>query len=286
MMKKALIAVATTAALIASPALARDTSGYAPIHGMQMYYEIHGAGEPLVLLHGAYSSIPDSFGALIPTLAEQHQVIAVELQGHGRTSDIDRPITYEGLADDVSALLDYLKVPQTDLYGYSMGAGVALQVAIRHPGQVRKLVLGSVSYNSAGMYPEVSAGVGEMKPEMFDNTPWKKDYDRLAPNKADFPKLVKQLSALDSTPYSWPAGELKAIKAPVLLILGDSDIIKPEHAVEMFRLFGGGVPGDLAGVPNSELAILPGATHVTEMKQTDLLKITVPAFLDRPIAKP
>lgn len=258
--------------------------GYAPVNGLQMYYEIYGKGEPLVLLHGAYSAIPSSFERLIPELSKTRQVIAVELQGHGRTVDIDRPITYEQMADDVAAFLRSLKKSNVDLFGYSMGSGVALQVSLRHPELVRKLVLAAPSYKSDGMYQELWDMIPTITPEMFDNTPIRKEYDSLAPKK-EFPRLVAKLKKLDETTFDWGAEKVKAIKSPMLIIIGDGDVVKPEHAVDMFRLAGGGVPADLKGLPNSQLAILPGTTHVTLIYQTNLLLAMVPPFLDAPMPK-
>jgi pimeloyl-ACP methyl ester carboxylesterase len=237
------------------------TSGYAPVNGLQMYYEIHGEGEPLVLLHGAYGAI-DMWGPILSTLAESHQVIAVELQGHGHTADIDRPIRYETMADDVAALMEHLGVAQADIVGYSMGSGVALQLALRHAELVRKLVPISVSYSTEGVYPEIRAGIEEITPEVFAGSPVEEAYFRSAPNPDDWPLLIEKLVDLGTQVFSWPEDEIAAISAPTLLIIGDSDIVKLEHAVALFKLLGGGVPGDLTGLPNSQLAFIPGATHV------------------------
>ncbi|WP_205508931.1 alpha/beta fold hydrolase [Longitalea arenae] len=258
--------------------------GYAPVNGLKMYYEIYGKGEPLVLLHGAYSAIPSSFERLIPELSKTRQVIAVELQGHGRTADIDRPITYEQMADDVAAFLGQLKIKKADLFGYSMGGGVALQVSMRHPQLVRKLVLAAASYKTEGCYAEMWEMIPTLTPEMFENTPIKKEYDSLAPRK-EFAKLFAKVKKLDETKFDWGADKIKVIKSPMLLIIGDGDVVRPEHAVEMFRLAGGGVPADLKGLPNSQLAILPGTTHVTLIYQTNLLLAMVPPFLDAPMPK-
>lgn len=272
--------------MIAASSMAQNENAkgnYAPVNGLKMYYEIHGTGQPLVLLHGAYSAIGTSFGKLWPTLAKSRQVIAVELQGHGRTADIDRPITYEQMADDVAALLQYLKIDHADIFGYSMGGGVALQVSIRHPEVVRKLVVASASYNSEGVYPELWAMIPTITPEMFEGSPFKTEYDSLASNPKNWPALVAKLKKLDETVFDWKAETIKAIKAPTLLIIGDSDIVRPEHAVGMFRLLGGGVAGDLAGLPNSQLAVLPGTTHVGVVERADLLLAMIPPFLDAPM---
>jgi pimeloyl-ACP methyl ester carboxylesterase len=262
------------------------TTGYAPVNGLQMYYEVHGAGEPLILLHGAYMSIDSAFGRLIPALAAGRQVIAVELQAHGRTADIDRPLRYELMADDVAALIRHLRLGPADLFGYSMGGGVALQVAIRHGELVRRLVVASAIYNSEGFYPEAHAMIETITPEMFAGSPTEAEYLRLAPNAADWPKLVAKLKELDMQPQDWPADDIRAIAAPTFLIIGDADVVRPEHAVEMLRLLGGGVIGDFVGLPRARLAVLPGTTHITVMDQTDLLLAIVPPFLDVPIPEP
>ena len=260
-----------------------DSKGnYAEINGLNVYYEIHGAGKPLVVLHGAYMTI-DAMGEIVPELAKNRRVIAVELQAHGHTVDIDRPLSYEQMADDVAALLRHLGIEEADIFGYSMGGGVALQIAIRHPEVVGKLVLASVTYNNDGIYPEVLEAIETITPEAFAGTPWREEYDRLAPNPEDFPTLVAKLKELDLTFVGWPPEDIQAIEAPTLLIVGDSDVIRPEHAVEMFRLLGGGVAGDLAGLPNSRLAVLPSTTHVGLVERSDWLVSIIGEFLDAPM---
>jgi pimeloyl-ACP methyl ester carboxylesterase len=253
---------------------------YADVHGLSMYYEIHGEGHPLVLLHGALSATGTSFGKLLPDLARERRVIAVEMQGHGHTADIDRPLRYEQLADDIAALLAQIGIAKADLFGWSLGAGVALQAAIRHPEVVRKLVLASVTYNSGGLYPELLAGIENSKPEDLAGTPFYEEYIRIAPNPQNFPRLFAKLRQLDSEIQDWPVEAIRAIKAPTLLIIGDSDIIRPEHTVELFRLLGGGVAGDLAGLPRSQLAVLPGTTHMTLMDRAGWLLSMMTTFLD------
>lgn len=262
----------------------RATNSYASVNGLSLYYEIHGTGgQPLVLLHGAYMTIDSAFGKILPTLAATRQVIAVELQGHGRTADIDRPLTYEHMADDTAALLRELGIQSADIFGYSMGGGVALQVAIRHREFVRKLVIASATYNSEGMYPELLAMIETITPEAFAGSPPEAEYLRLAPNPDDFPTLVAKLRQLDTQIQDWSAEDIQSIKAPALVIIGDSDVVRPEHAVAMFRLLGGGVCGDLSGLPNTQLAVLPGTMHVTVIEQTDLLLAIIPPFLDAPM---
>ena len=258
-------------------------TGYAPVHSLNMYYEIHGAGRPLVLLHGAMGTI-GMFVELLPSLAKTHQVIAIEQQAHGRTADIDRPLRYEQMADDTAAALRHLNIDNADVFGYSLGGGVAWQLAIRHPELVRKLVVASATYNNDGIYPEVLAGIETMfTPEAFAGSPIEAAYARVAPNPDDFPTLVAKVQQLTREFAGWSAEAVRAIAAPTLLIIGDSDIVRPEGAVELFRLLGGGVPGDLAGLPPSQLAVLPGTTHIAVVQRTDLLLAIIPAFLDAPL---
>ena len=258
------------------------TSGYAPVNGLEMYYEIHGSGGvPLVLLHGAFSAIGTSFGKLIPGLAERRQVIAFEMQAHGRTADIDRPMTQEGLAEDVAAALDHLGIDEADVFGYSTGAAIALLLVLRHPEKVRKLVLASVSYTLSGIHPGLMDGLGEMSPEMLHGSPWHDEYMRIAPRPEDFATLFRKKTEMDAGIRDLTPEEVQSIESPTLLIVGDSDLIRPEHAVEMFRLLGGGVFGDAPpGLPASQLAILPGTSHVTVVDRAELLVPMINSFLD------
>jgi pimeloyl-ACP methyl ester carboxylesterase len=260
---------------------------YAEVNGLNMYYEVHGTGEPLVLLHGAYMTI-EMFGEVLPLLAQGRQVIAVELQGHGRTADIDRPLRYEQMADDTAALLRHLGIEQAEVFGYSMGGGVALQVAIRHPEVVRKLVVASASYTSDGAHPELMEMIPSITPEAFAGSPIEEAYLRTAPNPDDFPTLVAKLKQLDMEPFAWPPEDIRGIAAPTLLIIGDSDAIRLEHAVELFGLLGGGVMGDLAGLPKSQLAVLPSTTHFIPpgsgvLDRADWLVAMIREFLDAPM---
>jgi pimeloyl-ACP methyl ester carboxylesterase len=259
-------------------------SGLAPVSGLQMYYEVHGTGEPLVLIHGAYAS-SSMWGPILELLAQNHRVIALDMQGHGHTADIDRPLRYETMADDVAALMDYLGIASADIVGYSMGAGVGLQFALRHPEMVRRQVLASGSFRHDGMYPEVLDGIGQITPEVFAGSPMEALYMAEAPNPADWPVLIEKLKDLDAQEFSWPEAEIRAITSPTFLIFGDGDVVTPEHAVEMFRLFGGGVPADLTGLPSSRLAILPATTHVTvASEQPERLVGMIEDFLAQPEA--
>ncbi|WP_043611011.1 alpha/beta fold hydrolase [Ensifer sp. ZNC0028] len=248
------------------------------VNGMKMYYEVSGEGEPLVVLHGAYMNIP-SMGAIIPKLAETHKVYAVELQGHGRTTDIDRPITYPNLADDVAAFMDAVKLEKADVFGYSMGAAAALQLAIRHPEKVNKLAAASVAYDAEGWQPEFKAVIPQMTVEMIVGLPFAEDYRKLAANPDGFPELARKLIQLEKEPMAWEA-DVKALKAPVLIIAGDADVATLDHNVAMFRLLGGGAMGDM-GKPlsASRLAILPATSHTAVINQTDLLYAFIEPFL-------
>jgi pimeloyl-ACP methyl ester carboxylesterase len=258
-------------------------TGYSPVNGLNMYYEIHGSGDvPVVLLHGAYMHT-GMMEFLLSGLANTRQVTAVDLQGHGRTADIDRPITYEQMADDVAALMEHLGTAQADMVGYSMGGSIALLLAMRHPERVRKVVAASGQYRLDGLYPEVIAGIAGFTVENMLTTPWYEAYAAVAPNPDDFPTLFEKLKRLDAEEFAWDEAEIEAIAAPALLIYGDADVIRPEHMVELFRLLGGGVPGDLTGLPKARLAILPGTTHVGVMQRPDWLRPMITEFLDEPM---
>jgi pimeloyl-ACP methyl ester carboxylesterase len=258
-------------------------TGYAPVNGLRMYYEIHGdGGVPLVIIHGAFGTV-DMFGLLVPALAETRRVITVEMQGHGRTADVDRPLTYEQLADDVAALVQYLGIEQVDVFGYSLGGFIAQQVTIRHPELVRKLVVVSAAFNREGVYPEVWEGIEALTPELFAGSPPQTEYARLAPNPEDWPTLVEKVKELEREFVGWPAEDIAAIESPTLLIMGDADIVRLDHAAEMIHLLGGGVPGDFGALPSDQLAVLPGTNHVGVMLRTDWLLPMITQFLDAPM---
>jgi pimeloyl-ACP methyl ester carboxylesterase len=267
-----------------TPGEAEMTTGYADVNGLHMYYEIHGTGEPLVVLHGAYMNIP-VMGEIIPRLAESRQVIAVELQGHGRTADVDRPITYEQLADDVTALMAEIGVERADIFGYSMGGGTALQIAMRHPEVVNKLVVASANYNNGGLQPGLVDMISTMTPEMFEGSPVVDTYRSLAPNPDDFPALVEKLIQLDLTFQGWSPEAIQAIAAPTMVIAADNDSMTLEHTISLYQLRGGGLNGDLTGLPEARLAIIPGTTHISLMFRADLLTPLLTEFLDAPPAQ-
>ena len=248
------------------------------VNGMQLYYEVSGRGDPLIVLHGAYMNIP-SMGPIIPKLARTHKVYALELQGHGRTTDIDRPITYPNLADDVAAFMDAVGLKKADVFGYSMGAAVGLQLAIRHPEKVNKLAAASVAYDLEGWQPEFKAFIPQMKVEMFLEMPFAKEYKKLAANPDGFPELVRKMIALEKEPMAW-GKDVKSLKMPVLIITGDADVATLEHSVAMFRLLGGGGAGDMGKpLPASRLAVLPATAHTAVITQPDLLHAFIEPFL-------
>jgi pimeloyl-ACP methyl ester carboxylesterase len=266
--------------LVAGPAMAaaEPVGDRVEVNGMQMYYEVSGAGDPLIVLHGAYMNIP-SMGAIIPKLAESHKVYALEFQGHGRTTDIDRPITYPNLADDVAAFMDAVGLQKADVFGYSMGAAAGLQFAIRHPDRVNKLIAASAAYDAEGWQPEFKAFIPQMTVEMFVGMPFAEEYRKLAANPDGFPALVEKLIALEKEPMAWEA-DVKAMKTPVLIITGDADVATLEHSVALFRLLGGGVMGDMGKpLPASRLAVLPATSHTAVITQTDLLLALIEPFL-------
>jgi pimeloyl-ACP methyl ester carboxylesterase len=206
------------------------TTGYAPDDELDIYYEVHGSGQPLVLLHGAMSTIGTSFGKVLPSFARSRQVVAIEQQSHGHTADIDRPLTYEQMADDTAAVLRHLDIARADVFGYSMGGGVALQVAVRHPDLVRKLVLASAAYEPEGFHPGALDNAADVKPEDLAGTPFQEDYVRTAPNPGHWARLVAKCGQLDSGFKGWPEDVVQSIEAPTLVIIGDSDIVRPARS--------------------------------------------------------
>jgi pimeloyl-ACP methyl ester carboxylesterase len=266
--------------LLTSPALAQaqPAGDRVEVNGMQMYYEVSGEDDPLIVLHGAYMNVP-TMGAIIPKLAETHRVYALEFQGHGRTTDIDRPITYQNLADDVAAFMDAVGLDKADVFGYSMGAGAGLQLAIRHPKRVNKLVAASVAYDLEGWQPAFREFIPQMTVEMMLEMPFAEDYRELAANPDGFPALVEKLIALEHEPMAWEE-DVKALETPVLIIAGDADVATLEHTVAMFRLLGGGVMGDMGEpLPESRLAVLPATSHTAVINQVDLLIGFIEPFL-------
>lgn len=256
---------------------------YATVNGLKMYYEIHGTGRPLVLLHGGFMVI-EALGTLLPALAQNRQVIAVELEGHGRTADLDRPLSYDQMAEDVAGLIRQLGIKQADLFGFSLGGLIALRLTVRYPELVRKLVLVSAIYSNEGYYPATMAGWPTMSAEAFAGSPAEQLYTQVAPNPAHWPVFIDKIKHTMMSFKGWPASDIQSIKLPTLLLLGDADLVRPEYAVEMFRLLGGArEDGGMQGVPDSQLAILPGTTHFDILDRLDLLLPIVTPFLDAPM---
>jgi pimeloyl-ACP methyl ester carboxylesterase len=267
-----------------SPSAGAPPAGrYASIGGLEMYYEAHGpeTGRPLVLLHGSLSGIGPDFGELIPVLARDRRVIAVEQQAHGHTADVDRPLRVEQMAADTTALLRQLGLQQVDVLGFSTGAAVALDMGLKEPDLVHKLVLLSPMYDPAGMHPGLIEGLAGLQPEMLHGTPFHEYYMAAAPRPDDFGVLVEKNKDLQVNYPKHPASTVESLAAPVLLVVGDSDVVRLDHITEFFRLLGGAVNGDIVGLPKSQLTVLPGTTHIGVTHRPELHSI-VPAFLDAP----
>lgn len=264
---------------------AAPETGYAPVNGLQMYYELHGAGgTPLLLLHGGLFDIEQQFGALIPGLSEGRRVIATDFQGHGRTNDIDRPLNTRDLAADVVGLLDHLDVRKVDVFGFSVGGAVALHVAVNHPELVRKLIVSSVSFRPDGDRGGNAEAVAAMTVDMIAGTPMEQRYLAVSPHPdlAHLQGLLDKLGGYDAGTGGWSDKEIRGIAAPTLITVGDCDMVKLEHAVRFLQLRGGDVNGDFDGVPASQLAVFPGTTHFFGLSRTGLVLDVVTTFLDAP----
>jgi len=261
--------------------------GYALVNGLNLYYEIHGSGEPLILLPGGFMTV-EAMGEIVPQLAATRRVIAVELQGH--TADIERALRFEVMADDIAALIRHLGLEQADIFGFSLGGGVGLQTAIQHPEVVRKLALASTAFKRDGWYPEVLTGMASISVETFAGTPIHEAYLKTSPRPEAWPTFVARMRQLLSEDYDWAEG-VAALKTPTLIMVGDADGLRIAHVVEFFGLLGGGkADGDLAGLPPARLAVLPATTHVGWappyhgiMTRTDLLLPIITEFLDAPM---
>jgi pimeloyl-ACP methyl ester carboxylesterase len=256
----------------------RMTTGYAPVNGLRMYYEIHGTGRPLVLLHGGVGG-HEMFGPNLEAFARGRQVIAVHLQGHGRTADIERPLSFESMGDDVAALITELGLERADIMGYSLGGGAALHAAIRHPRVVRRLVVASAPCRRAGFYPEVRAAFDQMGPAAAQ---WMKQSPLagLYP-EVDWERLFTKLGALLRTEYDW-SKDVAGTQAPTMLVFADADCVQPAHIVELFGLLGGGRRDaglDGSARPVTRLAIVPGATHYSILSFKEVAGLVSP-FLD------
>jgi pimeloyl-ACP methyl ester carboxylesterase len=251
-------------------------SGYAPVNGIKVYYEVYGEGKPIVLLHGAFMTIEGNWGQIIPQLSKTRKVIAIEMQGHGHTPFADRKLDLVTLASDVDGVMDYLKVDSADVVGYSMGGSVAYQLTIQNPKRVKKLVIISSTYKSTGWRPEIANAFKSMKPELFANSPMKTAYDAIAPDKTKWPKFIEQMLVFVGSSFDMGDSNIAKITAPVLIISGDNDGLDKIELMKTYQLLGGGVSADMAPMPKSHLAIVPAQSHVSLMMQTN----TILGYLD------
>jgi pimeloyl-ACP methyl ester carboxylesterase len=288
--RRSFIAASAAGIVSAASAFAFDRTpapktGYAPVNGLKLDYEIHGAGEPLILLHGGLGA-SEMFAQILPVLSSGRQVIAADIQAHGRTADIDRPLSMEAMADDIGALIRYLKIEKADVMGYSLGGGVALQTAIRHSELVARLVVVSTPFRRDGFYPEILAQqvyVNESMADAMKQTPMYQLYSSIAPRPQDWPRFLSKMGDAMKIDFDF-SKEIARITAPTLIVAGDADIFPPAHAVEMFGLLGGGKkdPGwDGSSRPKSRLAILPGLTHYNIFADSAVSAVAIP-FLDSP----
>ncbi|WP_327312531.1 alpha/beta fold hydrolase [Streptomyces sp. NBC_01235] len=252
------------------------SSDYAKVNGLEMYYEVHGfegdSRRPLVLLHGGVLTVGLTFAAVLPTLAAGRRVVAPELQGHGHTADTDRALTPANLASDVVALLDELGIERPDVLGFSLGGLVALQLALAHPERVGRLVLASTQYSQEGYYEEVRTPdyTSPRLPGREDFQEMTDAYTAVAPHPEHFQDFLAKCATAAHAPLPWTADDLRGLRAPTLLVIGDTDFVRIEHAAEMHRL-----------IPGAELAVLPATTHMALMRRTSLLLPLLTEFLDR-----
>jgi len=268
-------------------ASAPGTGQYAKVNGINLYFETHGAGRPMILLHGGLGS-GEMFGPILPALGERHQVIAVDLQGHGRTADIDRPIDIRLMADDIAALIDHLGLDKPDLVGYSLGGGVALLTAVKYPAKARKLVAASAQIRTDAIYPEMraqQAQVGAAAAEFMKDTPMYQLYQRVAPNPGDFPRLLDKMGEGMAQDFDFTE-EVRGLQIPTMLVAADADMAPPSHYAEAFRLLDGGLRdggwmGEGRPHGGHALAILPGLTHYNIFSSPLFAAVTL-AFLDQP----
>ncbi|MFD2523118.1 alpha/beta fold hydrolase [Emticicia soli] len=260
-------------------AMKPSNSGYAPANGIEVYYEVYGSGEPIVLLHGAYYTIEMNWGQLIPELAKTRKVIALELQGHGHTPFSERKLSRATLASDVEKVMDYLKIESADIVGYSFGGQVAYQFAIQSPSRLKKLVIISSVHKTEGWVPEVSSVFKIMKPEFFANSPLQTAYDAVAPDKTKWTKFLEQMIASAGEPFDLGDDNIAKLTAPVLIISGDNDGMDKVELAKTYKLLGGGISADMAAMPKSQLAIMPNQSHVSLMKQTKEILMYLDKFL-------
>ncbi len=268
---------------------ATGTGQYAEVNGINLYYETHGSGRPLILLHGGLGS-GEMFEPVVPQLAESHQVVTVDLQGHGRTADIDRPLDAVLMAGDIAALIDHLKLAKPDVVGYSLGGGVAFHTAAKYPAKVRRLVMVSANIRPDAIYAEMRAQQGQVNAaavEFMKDTPMYQLYQRVAPRPQDFPRLLDKIGEAMSKDFDF-AEEVRGLQVPTLVVAADADMAPPGHYVEVFKLLDGGLRdggwmGEGRPKGGHALAILPGLTHYNIFSSPLFASATL-AFLDSPAA--
>ncbi|GAB2823955.1 alpha/beta fold hydrolase [Ferruginibacter profundus] len=254
-------------------------SGYAPVNGTKIYYEVYGKGKPIVLLHGAFYTIAMNWAELIPELSKTRKVIAIEMQGHGHSPFSDREMSITAFASDVEKVMDYLKIDSADVAGYSMGGSVAYQFAVQSPKRLKKLVIISSTYKTDGWMSVVNNAFDDFKPEFFDNTPLQTGYNAAAPDKTKWRSFLKQMFDFAKVPFNVGDSNIAKITAPVLLISGDNDGLDKIELMKTYQLLGGGVVADMQPMPKSQLAIVPSQGHVSLMMQTKTILGYLNGFL-------
>jgi pimeloyl-ACP methyl ester carboxylesterase len=274
-----LIAIMFIASSSSGQQIKPSNSGYAPVNGINIYYEVYGEGKPLILLHGAFFTIDMNWGKLIPELSKTRKIIAIEMQGHGHSPFSDRELSITTLASDVEKVMDHLKIDSADVAGFSMGGSVAYQFAVQSPKRLRKLVIISSTYKTQGWLPIVNGGFKDFKPEFFDNTPLKTAYDAVAPDKTKWRSFLQQMFTFAKVPFNVGDSEIAKITAPVLIISGDNDGTDKIELMKTYQLLGGGVSADLQPMPKSQLAIVPSQGHVSVMMQTTTILNYLNSFL-------
>lgn len=263
-----------TVVVAATYAQTAPKSGYANVNGQKVYYETHGEGKPLILLHGAYMTIGLNWGQMIPELSKTRKVIALEMQGHGHTAWTNRPLSYDALADDVDKIMQFLKVDSADVIGYSFGGTIAYALAMKYPKRVKKLVIISSTYKYQGWQKEVRDVLATMQPEFLTNTPLKGEYAKISPDSTQWNAFVSGMIEFDKKDFNLGDDKIKNIKSPTLLISGDNDGIDKEILIQTYKQLGGTTFSDMTGVPKSHLAIVPGQGHVSlMMDQENILKL-------------
>ncbi|HTB26623.1 MAG TPA: alpha/beta hydrolase [Puia sp.] len=254
-------------------------SGYVPVNGTKIYYEVYGKGKPIVLIHGAFYTIELNWGQLIPELSKTRKVIAIEMRGHGHTPYSDGKLNFVTLASDVETVMNHLKIDSADVAGYSMGGSVAYQLIIQSPKRVRKLVIISSTYKSSGWLPEVSNALKNLKPEYLTNSPLETAYDAVAPDKTKWTNFLEQMIAFAGTSFDMGDSNIAKITSPVLIISGDNDGLDKIELMKTYQLLGGGVSADMGPMPKSHLAIVPSQGHVSLMMQTKTIFDYLDGFL-------